>query len=118
MGEWSASRPGRALPPGKGSQGLEEKPSASVGDRTSIVQPVDCLPELPRLQVCTRLYHTKNEDIKRELKIQGIPKGILQLKHAIKHVVCKLHQQSLMHLIQPLKKFSFLTGGSTPHQVG
>jgi hypothetical protein len=56
-GEWSASRPGRALPPGKGppvpieqeagwapepvwTQGLEEKSSASVGDRTPIVQPV------------------------------------------------------------------------------
>jgi hypothetical protein len=42
-GEWSASRPGRALPPGKGpsepvwTQGLEEKSSASVGDRTPIV---------------------------------------------------------------------------------
>jgi hypothetical protein len=50
-GEWSASRPGRALPPGKGpavpigqeagwapepvwTQRLEEKFSASVGDRT------------------------------------------------------------------------------------
>jgi hypothetical protein len=50
-GEWLASRPGRALPPGKGppvpigqeagwapgpvwTQGLEEKSSASVGDRT------------------------------------------------------------------------------------
>jgi hypothetical protein len=56
-GEWSASRPGRALPPGKGppvsivqeagwapepvsTQGLEEKSSAPVGDRTPIVQPV------------------------------------------------------------------------------
>jgi hypothetical protein len=56
-GEWSASRPGRALPPGKGppvpivqeagwapepvwTQGLEEKSSASVGNRTPIVQPV------------------------------------------------------------------------------
>jgi hypothetical protein len=56
-GEWSASRPGRALPPGKGSpvhivqetgwapepvwtQRLEEKSSASVGDRTPVVQPV------------------------------------------------------------------------------
>jgi hypothetical protein len=55
-GEWSASRPGRALPPGKGppvlivqeagwapepvwTQGLEEKSSASVGDRAPIVQP-------------------------------------------------------------------------------
>jgi hypothetical protein len=54
-GEWSASRPGRALPPGKGphvpiiqeagwapepvwTQGLEEKSSAPVGDRTPIVQ--------------------------------------------------------------------------------
>jgi hypothetical protein len=50
-GEWSASRPGCALPPGKGlpapivqeagwapepvwTQGLEEKSSAPVGDRT------------------------------------------------------------------------------------
>jgi hypothetical protein len=56
-GEWSASRPGRALPPGKEpqvpivqeagwtpepvwTQGLEEKSSATVGDRTPIVQPV------------------------------------------------------------------------------
>jgi hypothetical protein len=56
-GEWSASRPGRALPPGKEppvpilqeawwasepvwSQGLEEKSSAPVGDRTAIIQPV------------------------------------------------------------------------------
>jgi hypothetical protein len=56
-GEWSASRPGRALPPGKGppvpivqearwvpepvwTQGLEEITSVPVGDRTSIVQPV------------------------------------------------------------------------------
>jgi hypothetical protein len=55
--EWSASRPGRALPPGKGppvpivqearwapepvwTQRLEENSSASVGDRTPIVQPV------------------------------------------------------------------------------
>jgi hypothetical protein len=54
-GEWSASRPGRALPPGKGSpvpigqeagrapepvwtQRLEEKSSASVTDRTPVVQ--------------------------------------------------------------------------------
>jgi hypothetical protein len=54
-GEWSASHPGRALPPGKGppvttgqeagwapepvwTQRLEEK--SSVGDRTSIVQSV------------------------------------------------------------------------------
>jgi hypothetical protein len=53
-GEWSASRPGRTLPPGKEppvpigqeagwapepvwTQGLEEKSSASVGDRTPIV---------------------------------------------------------------------------------
>jgi hypothetical protein len=53
--EWSASRPGRALPPGKGlpvpigqeagwasepvwTQRLEEKSSASVGDRTPVVQ--------------------------------------------------------------------------------
>jgi hypothetical protein len=56
-GEWSASRPDRALPAGKGppvpigqeagwapepvwTQGLEEKSSAPVGDRTPIVQPV------------------------------------------------------------------------------
>jgi hypothetical protein len=56
-GEWSASRPGRALPPGKGQpvpngqeagwapepvwmQRLEEKSSASVGDRTPVVQSV------------------------------------------------------------------------------
>jgi hypothetical protein len=55
--EWSASRPGRALPPGKGptvpigqgagwapepvwTQRLEEKSSASVGDRTPVVQSV------------------------------------------------------------------------------
>jgi hypothetical protein len=56
-GEWSASRPGRALRPGKGpsvpirqeagwapepvwTQGLEEKYSASVEDRTPVVQSV------------------------------------------------------------------------------
>jgi hypothetical protein len=54
-GEWSASRPGRAIPPGKGPpvhigqeagwapepvwmQRLEEISSASVGDRTPVVQ--------------------------------------------------------------------------------
>jgi hypothetical protein len=54
-GEWSASRPGRALLPGKEppvpigqeagwasepvwTQGLEEKSSASVRDRTPVVQ--------------------------------------------------------------------------------
>jgi hypothetical protein len=54
-GEWSASRPGRALPPGKEppvpivqevgwapqpvwTQGLEEKSSASVGGSTPAVQ--------------------------------------------------------------------------------
>jgi hypothetical protein len=54
-GEWSASRPGRALPPGKVSpvpivqeagwapepvwtQRLEEKSLASAGDRTSIAR--------------------------------------------------------------------------------
>jgi hypothetical protein len=56
-GEWSVSRPGRALPPEKGppvpiveeagwapepvwTQRLEEKSLASVGDRTSVVQSV------------------------------------------------------------------------------
>jgi hypothetical protein len=56
-GEWSASRPGRALPPGKGppvptvqeagwapepvwAQRLEQKSSASVGDGTPAVQSV------------------------------------------------------------------------------
>jgi hypothetical protein len=51
-GEWSASRPGRALPPGPirqevvwapesvWTQELEEKSSASVGDRTPVVQSV------------------------------------------------------------------------------
>jgi hypothetical protein len=56
-GEWSASRPGRALPPGKEPpvpivqeagwaaepfwmKGLEEKSSVSVGDRTPAVQSV------------------------------------------------------------------------------
>jgi hypothetical protein len=56
-GEWSASRPGRALPPGKGppvpivqeagwalepvwTQRLEEKSSVPAGDRTPVVQPV------------------------------------------------------------------------------
>jgi hypothetical protein len=56
-GDWSASRPGRDLPPGKGppvptgeetgwapepvwTQGLEKKSSASAGDRTPIVHPV------------------------------------------------------------------------------
>jgi hypothetical protein len=56
-GEWSASRPGRTLPPGKEppvpivqeagwapepvwSQRLEDKPCASVRDRDPVVQPV------------------------------------------------------------------------------
>jgi hypothetical protein len=56
-GEWSASRPGRALPPGNGpqvpigqeagwapelvwTQRIEETSSASVGDRTPVVQSV------------------------------------------------------------------------------
>jgi hypothetical protein len=56
-GEWSASRPGRALPPGKEppvpikqeagwapkpvwTSRLEEKSSASVGDRTPVFQSV------------------------------------------------------------------------------
>jgi hypothetical protein len=56
-GEWSASRPGRALPPGKETpvpirqeavwapepvwtQRLEEKSFAFVGDRTPVVQSV------------------------------------------------------------------------------
>jgi hypothetical protein len=56
-GEWSVSRPGRALPPGKGppvpilqeagwapepvwTQMLEEKYFAPAGDRTPVVQPV------------------------------------------------------------------------------
>jgi hypothetical protein len=51
-GQWSASRPGRALPPVPTvqeagwapepvwTQGLEEKSSASVGDRTPAVQSV------------------------------------------------------------------------------
>jgi hypothetical protein len=48
-GEWSASLPSRALPPGTHwtggwvgprMQGLEEKSSASVGDRTLVVQSV------------------------------------------------------------------------------
>jgi hypothetical protein len=55
--EWSASRPGRSLPPGKEpsvpivqeagwaqdpvwTQGLEEKSSAPVEDRTPVVQSV------------------------------------------------------------------------------
>jgi hypothetical protein len=55
-GEWSASRPDRALPPGKGppvpigqeagwasepvwTQRLKEKSSAPIGDRITIVQP-------------------------------------------------------------------------------
>jgi hypothetical protein len=67
-GEWSSSRPGRALPPGKGppvpilqeaewapepvwTQGLEEKSSAPVGDRTPIVHPaVRHYTETPRLR--------------------------------------------------------------------
>jgi hypothetical protein len=56
-GDWSASRPGHALPPGKGppvpivqeaewasesvsTQRLEEKSFAPAGDRTPVVQPV------------------------------------------------------------------------------
>jgi hypothetical protein len=56
-GEWSASRPGRTLPPGKGppvpigqesgwapepvwTQRIEEKSFALAGDRTPVVKPV------------------------------------------------------------------------------
>jgi hypothetical protein len=63
-GEWSASRPGCALPPGKGppvpigqeagwapepvwTQRPEEKSSASVGDRTLVV-PDTALTEVPQ----------------------------------------------------------------------
>jgi hypothetical protein len=73
-GEWSASRPGRALPPGKGppvpteqeagwapetvwTQRLEEKSSASVGDRTPVVQSVVILTELPRLLMSESYYN-------------------------------------------------------------
>jgi hypothetical protein len=68
-GEWSASRPGRALAPGKGPpvpigqeagwapepvwmQRLEEKSSPSVRDRSPVVQSVlsHCT-ELPRLRI-------------------------------------------------------------------
>jgi hypothetical protein len=62
------SRPGRALPPGKEppipivqeagwapepvwTQRLEEKSSAPVGDRTSVVQSVTIPTELPRLLI-------------------------------------------------------------------
>jgi hypothetical protein len=65
-GEWSASRPGRALPPGNEppvligqealwapelvwTQRLEEKSFPSVGDRTPVVQSVTILTELLRL---------------------------------------------------------------------
>jgi hypothetical protein len=57
-GEWSVSRPGRSLPPGKGppvsivqeagwaselvwTQRLEEKSLASAGDRTPVIRSVD-----------------------------------------------------------------------------
>jgi hypothetical protein len=72
-GEWSASRPGLALPPGKGpsvpivqeaglapepvsTQSLKEKLIASAGDRTSIalsctLWPDTILTELLRLQL-------------------------------------------------------------------
>jgi hypothetical protein len=72
-GEWSASRPGRALPPGKGpqvpivqeagwapepvwTQGIEEKSFAPAGDRTPIARSSspqsDTIPtELTQLQV-------------------------------------------------------------------
>jgi hypothetical protein len=65
-GEWSASRPGRALPPVTGTpvpivqeagwvpepvwtQRLEEKSFAPAGDRTQIARSDTILPELPRL---------------------------------------------------------------------
>jgi hypothetical protein len=68
-GEWSASCPGRTLPPGKGSlvqeagwapepvwtQRLKEKSSVSVGDQTSIVQSDTILTELPWLLISTPL---------------------------------------------------------------
>jgi hypothetical protein len=77
-GEWSASRPGRALPPGKEppvptvqeagwapepvwTQRLEEESSASVGDRIPTVQSDTVLTELHRLSTIknTRTYYTE-----------------------------------------------------------
>jgi hypothetical protein len=69
-GEWSASRPGRLLPPGKGppvsigqetgwapepvwTQRLEEKSSASVGDRTPVGTHVINAPFLSLWQVAS-----------------------------------------------------------------
>jgi hypothetical protein len=65
--EWSASRPGRALPPGKGppvpivqeagwasepvwTQRLEGKSLVPAGNRTPVVQSVDTETELLRLR--------------------------------------------------------------------
>jgi hypothetical protein len=75
-GEWSASRPGRALPPGKGApvpnvqeavwapepvwtQRIAEKSFASAGDRTPIARSFSpysdtILPELTRLVLCMK----------------------------------------------------------------
>jgi hypothetical protein len=77
-GEWLASRPGRALPPGKGppvpivqeagwapepvwTQRLEEKSSASVGDRIPVVQSVvrhytDWATPAPSTLKCVKVY--------------------------------------------------------------
>jgi hypothetical protein len=72
--EWSASRPGRALPPGKGpilqeagwapepvwTQRIEEKSFAPAGDRTPIARSSSpysdtILPELTRLLIQLRV---------------------------------------------------------------
>jgi hypothetical protein len=71
-GEWSASRPGRALPLGKEppvptvreagwapepvwTQRLEEKSSASVGGRNPVVQSGTVLTELPVYAFCLKI---------------------------------------------------------------
>jgi hypothetical protein len=77
-GEWSASRPGRALPPGNRppvpigqearwapelawKQRLEVQPSASVGDRTPVVQSV--VRHYIGWATLTRMLHVINTEV-------------------------------------------------------
>jgi len=74
-GEWSVSRPGRALAPGKGpsvpnvqeagwapepvwTQRLEEKSFASAGNRTLVIHSIvrHYMPDLPQLQRTYGMY--------------------------------------------------------------